>query len=182
MIKANYFKKFIFSLASIALIGCAHAMESSEHSKNELTDANIAAIVVGANKIDISAGKIALDRSRNTQVREFAQRMITDHQSVLDAAVKLVTRLKVIPENNDLVYALGKQSVEHEEKLKSLRGKEFDRLYIDHEVAYHEAVVGVVKTQLIPGASNQELKDTLVSVLPAFEAHLAHCKNIQVNL
>lgn len=182
MIKLNDLKKFIFTLTVISLIGCAHAMESSEHSKNELTDANIAAIVVGANKIDISAGKIALDRSQNTQVREFAQRMVTDHQSVLDAAVKLVTRLQVTPKNNDLVYALGKQSAEHEVKLKSLRGREFDKLYIDHEVAYHEAVVGVVKTQLIPGANNQELKETLVSVLPAFEAHLAHCKKIQVNL
>jgi len=81
-----------------------------------------------------------------------------------------------------LVHALAKQSTEHETKLKSLTGKEFDRLYIDHEVAYHEAVIEVVKTQLIPGANNQDLKDTLVSVLPAFDAHLAHCKNIQASL
>ncbi len=178
----NYFKKFAFVLLAIAFIGCAHAMESSNDSSNKLTDANIAAIVVGANKIDISAGKIALDRSQNNQVREFAQRMVTDHQSVLDSAVKLVTRLGVSPKNNDLVHALAKQSSEHEVKLKSLTGKEFDRLYIDHEVAYHEAVIEVVKTQLIPGANNQDLKDTLVSVLPAFDAHLAHCKNIQASL
>ena len=178
----SYFKKFVFFLSAIAFIGCAHAMESSNSSNNSLTDANIAAIVVGANKIDISAGKIALDRSRNNQVREFAQRMVTDHQSVLDSAVKLVTRLGVTPQNNDLVHALAKQSAEHETKLKSLTGKEFDRLYIDHEVAYHEAVIEVVKTQLIPGANNQDLKDTLVSVLPAFDAHLAHCKNIQASL
>jgi putative membrane protein len=178
----NYFKKFIFALLAVSFIGCAHAMESSNSSNDKLTDANIAAIVVGANKIDISAGEIALDRSRNNKVREFAQRMVTDHQSVLDSAVKLVTRLGVTPQNNNLVHALTKQSAEHEAKLKSLSGKEFDRLYIDHEVAYHEAVIEVVKTQLIPGANNQDLKNTLVSVLPAFDAHLAHCKNIQASL
>jgi putative membrane protein len=74
----SYFKKFVFVLSAVAFIGCAHAMESSNISNNNLSDANIAAIVVGANQIDISAGKIALDRSRNNQVREFAQRMVTD--------------------------------------------------------------------------------------------------------
>ena len=182
MKKINFFKKMTFVLAAVAFVGCAHAIESSNNSNKKLTDANIAAIVVGANKIDISAGKIALDRSRNTEVRKFAQRMVTDHQSVLDSAVKLVTRLGVTPQNNDLVHALANQSAEHEAKLKSLTGENFDRLYIDHEVAYHEAVIGVVRNQLIPGANNQELKDTLVSVLPAFDAHLAHCKKIQANL
>lgn len=160
-------------------IGCAHAHDSSNESGVKLTDANIAAIVVGANKIDISAGKIALSRSNNKMIREFAQRMVADHQSVLDTAVKLVTRLGVTPKNNDLVYALSKQSMEHEAKLKTLSGREFDKTYIDHEVAYHEAVISVVKKQLIPGAENQELKDTLTSVLPAFDAHLAHSKKVQ---
>ena len=179
----NFFKKVVFFVMSVAVIGCSgQAMKSSNNSSETLTDANIAAIVVGANKIDISAGNIALDRSSDPQVREFAQRMVTDHQAVLDSAVELVTRLGVTPKNNDLVYTLSKQSTEHEAKLKSLTGKEFDKLYIDHEVAYHEAVIDVVKTQLIPGADNQELKDTLTSVLPAFDAHLAHSKKVQASL
>jgi putative membrane protein len=174
----------IISILVLSLIffGCAHALEPSGKSSEALTDANIAAIVVGANKIDISAGKIALDRSGDKRVREFAQRMVTDHQSVLDSAVKLVTRLGVTPQNNELVYSLSKQSVEHEARLKSMRGREFNKLYIDHEIAYHEAVIGVIKKQLIPGANNQELKEMLVSVLPAFDAHLAHCKGIQASL
>jgi putative membrane protein len=77
---------------------------------------------------------------------------------------------------------LTKQSTEHEARLKNLTGREFDKVYIDHEVAYHEAVIGVIKTQLIPGANNKELKEMLVSVLTAFDAHLAHCKNIQASI
>jgi len=165
-----------------ALTACASQQGNSPTPANGITDANIAAIVVGANKIDISAGRIALDRSTNSEVKEFAQRMVTDHQSVLDSAIQLVTRLGVTPQNNDLVVTLAKQSNEHEANLKTLSGREFDKTYIDHEVAYHEAVIGVIKTQLIPGARNAELKDTLVSVVPAFEAHLAHCKMIQRKL
>lgn len=179
----NFFKKVSLLAMSFAFIGCSgQALKSTDHSSGKLTDANIAAIVVGANKIDISAGKIALDRSDDKQVREFAQRMVTDHQAVLDSAVELVTRLGVTPQNNDLVYTLSRQSDENEARLKNLTGREFDKAYIDHEVAYHEAVIGVIKTQLIPGANNQELKDVLTSVLPAFDAHLAHGKSIQASL
>jgi putative membrane protein len=37
----------------------------------------------------------------------------------------------------------------------------------------------VLKTQLIPSATNQELKDALVGAQPAFDAHLQHAKQIQ---
>ena len=147
-----------------------------------LTDANIAAIVVGANNIDISAGKIALKRSQNAEVKKFAQTMITDHTAVLNSAVALVTRLGVTPVNNELVATLSKQSQEHEAKLLTLTGKAFDKAYIDHEVAYPQAAIGVISDMLIPGAQNKELKDTLISVLPAFKAHLKHCQMIQASI
>ena len=173
--------KNIISTATAMLIlsSCANA---ENDTKSELTDANIAAIVVGANNIDISAGKIALARSSNPEVKKFAQTMITDHTAVLNAAVALVTKLGVTPVNNELVAVLSKQSSDHEAKLKTLSGVEFDKAYIDHEVAYHKAVIGVIENQLIPGAQNKELKDTLVSVLPAFIAHLKHCEMIQSNI
>jgi putative membrane protein len=163
----------------LGFVACTTTSGYSEKTESKLNDANIAAIVVGANKIDISAAQIALGKSINGEIKEFAQRMATDHQAVLDSAVKLVTRLGVTPQNNDLVHALGKQSMEHEAKLKTLSGGAFDKVYIDHEVAYHEAVIGVIKDQLIPNATNGELKDMLVSVVPAFEAHLAHSKMVQ---
>ncbi len=67
-------------------------------------------------------------------------------------------------------------------KLQALDGDAFDRAYVDNEVAYHEAVIGVLKTQLIPAATNPELAKTLVSVQPAFDAHLAHAKQVQAAL
>ena len=171
----------IGSIGAVALTGCTNTSTTSANAEKPkaLTDANIAAIVVGANNIDISAGKIALQRSSNPEVKKFAERMITDHNAVLSSAVKLVTKLGVTPVNNELVVALSKQSMEHEAKLKTLSGKAFDKAYIDHEVVYHEAVIDVIEKQLIPSAKNAELKQALVSVVPAFKAHLKHCKMIQ---
>ena len=102
----------IFSMAAVVLfVGCSSTYtEKQAQETKKITDANIAAIVVGANKIDISAGKIALQRSSNSEVRKFAELMITDHNAVLDGAVKLVTKLGVTPVNNDLVATLAEQS------------------------------------------------------------------------
>ncbi len=177
----NIFRNIILLLSAVSIIsGCATIASANTSQKTEaLTDANIAAIVVGANKIDISAGKIALQRSGNSEVKKFAQRMITDHNAVLNSAVELVTRLGVTPVNNDLVATLAEQSRQHEKKLHTLSGSAFDKSYIDHEVAYHEAVIGVIENQLIPSAKNKALKGTLISVVPAFKAHLKHAQMIQ---
>ena len=193
MLSVNYSKSFLaakfklplkafFSAGiSLALLaGCANA--STSNAAVPLTDANIAAIVVGANNIDISAGKIALMRSNNEQVKKFAQTMINDHSAVLKSAVELVTQLGVTPVNNELVASLTKQSQAHEKKLSTLTGKAFDKAYIDHEVLYHQAVIDVIENSLIPAAKNEQLKKALIDVLPAFRAHLKHCQMIQKSI
>lgn len=173
-------RNFIVTVSTFALlVGCTNAYSNKTQQPETLTDANIAAIVVGANNIDISAGKIALQRSQNTAIKKFAERMVTDHTAVLNSAVALVTKLGVTPVNNDLVATLSKQSSDHEAFLSTLSGNAFDKSYIDHEVAYHEAVIGVIENQLIPSAQNKELKDMLISVVPAFNAHLEHSQMIQ---
>ncbi len=173
-------RNFIFSISTFALlVGCTNAYSNKAQQAETLTDANIAAIVVGANNIDISAGKIALERSSNTAVKEFAERMVGDHTAVLNSAVALVTKLGVTPVNNELVATLSDQSTNHEANLRTLSGNAFDKSYIDHEVAYHQAVIDVIENQLIPAAENKELKELLISVIPAFNAHLEHCQTIQ---
>ena len=147
-----------------------------------LNDAQIAAIVVAANQVDIDAGTLAVKKTKNAEVKKFAERMVTDHTAVNKAAVDLVTKLKVTPEESDASKGLTSGGADARAKLEKLEGAEFDKAYVDNEVAYHEAVIGVLKTQLVPAATNKELKDTLVGVQPAFDAHLEHAKKIQAAL
>lgn len=146
------------------------------------TDPQIAAIVVTANQVDIDAGKLAASKSHTKDIREFAQRMITDHTGVNKSAVDLVTKLKVTPENNPTSQSLKSGGEENLKNLKTLKGAAFDKAYIDNEVAYHEQVLNAVDKVLIPNATNAELKALLVQVRPAFVAHLEHAKRIQASL
>jgi putative membrane protein len=146
------------------------------------TDPQIAHIVVTANQIDIDAGKIAKSKSKNKEVKQFAQQMITDHGAVNKQAVALAKKLGVKPEDNDTSKALKKGAQENVANLKKLSGAAFDKAYVDHEVAYHEQVLDAIDKVLVPSAQNAELKGLIEKVRPAFVAHLEHAKHIQADL
>ena len=142
------------------------------------TDAEIAAIVVAANAVDADIGDIAAERATNPEIRKFGKTMGTDHRAVNQAAVELVTRLKVTPVENGVSEKLRADGAAFTTELKGKSGKDFDRAYIEHEVAYHKAVIAAVDDVLIPNAKNEELKKTLVSVRPALVAHLEHAQHL----
>lgn len=148
-------------------------------SAQGVNDAQIASIVVTANQVDIDAGKLAVSRSTNPEVKAFGQLMITDHTGVNKSATDLVSKLKVTPQDNPTSESLkagGEKNLAH---LKTLEGAAFDKAYVDHEVAYHQQVIDALDKTLIPGATNAELKALLVKVRPAFVSHLEHAKRLQ---
>ena len=145
----------------------------------QLTDPEIAHVAVVANQIDIDYAKLAMKQSKSADVREFASTMIADHNAVIEQAVALVTKLGVEPKDNKVSQSLLKQADEITKMLKAIKGKAFDKAYIDNEVAYHKAVIGAVKTLLIPQSQNAELKALLETVVPILETHLHHAEMAQ---
>jgi putative membrane protein len=164
----------IFASALFASTGIAFAQD--------INDAQIASIVVTANQVDIDAGKLATTKAADSEVKKFAQLMVTDHTGVNKSAVDLATKLKVTPEDNPTSRTLKAGGDENVAKLKTLKGADFDKAYVEHEVAYHQQVLDAVDKTLIPGAKNAELKALLVKVRPAFVAHLEHAKHVQASL
>ena len=146
------------------------------------SDPQIAAIVVTANQVDVDAGKLAKSKSKNKEVQKFAQQMITDHTAVNKQAGALAKKLHVKPEESDTSKSLKQGGKENIANLKKLKGSAFDKAYVDHEVAYHEQVLGAIDKVLIPSAQNADLKGLIVKVRPAIEAHLEHAKHLQETL
>jgi putative membrane protein len=142
------------------------------------TDPQIAHIAYTAGLIDIEAGKQALDKSQNDDVRAFAQQMIGDHTAVNDQALALVKKLNVTPEDNATSKSLAEAADAERKKLADLSGAAFDKAYVDNEAAYHKAVDDAVSKTLIPSAQNAELKTLLQNGLKLFEAHLAHAEQL----
>jgi len=167
---------------TVLLVAASLGLSTAIALAQNINDAQIASIVVTANQVDIDAGELAKSTSTNPEVKQFAQLMITDHTGVNKSAVALVTKLKVTPEDNPTSQSLKSGGEQNVANLKKLKGADFDKAYIDHEVAYHQQVLDAVDKTLIPGAQNAELKALLVKVRPAFVAHLEHAKKVQAAL
>ena len=155
---------------------------TSAQSVQKPTDPQIAHIAYTAGVIDIETAKLALSKSKNKAVVEFAQGMVRDHEAVNKQALDLAKKLKVTPEDNDTSKALTKAAADERKKLSALNGAAFDKAYMQNEVAYHKQVNSALKTLLIPSASNAELKNLLETGLKLFEGHRQHAEQVVAGL
>jgi putative membrane protein len=166
----------------VALLGATGLLMVSSAALSQgnagITDAQIAHIAYTAGAIDVTAGKQALQKSKNRAVREFAQEMVRDHQAVNDQALALVRKLGVSPEDNATSQALTQQAATKQAELARLNGPAFDRAYVSNEIAYHRTVNAALKDTLIPGAHNGELKALLQTGLALFTEHQTHAEHL----
>ena len=146
-----------------AAIAAATLLSSAAFAQGaKPTDPQIAHIAYTAGVIDIEAAKQALQKSGNKEVKSFAQDMVRDHEAVNKQALDLVKKLKVTPEDNDTSKALTKQATEKRAELAKLNG--------------------ALETQLIPSASNAELKSLLQTGLKIFQGHEQHAEHVDAGL
>jgi putative membrane protein len=166
----------VFASAAMFLTGELKA------SAQTPSDPQIAEIVQTANQIDINQAKLALKKTSNQQVKDFANQMISDHTSLEKSVSDLAKKLGVTPEDSPMAKQLKQQATDETSKLKSLRGNAFDKEYASHEVAFHQAVIDAAKNTLIPNAKNAELKSALESAAPLLQGHLEHAQQLEQSL
>jgi putative membrane protein len=170
--------RLIAAIAAICLLSGAALAQGAAKP----TDPQIAHIAYTAGQLDIEAAKQAVNKSKNKEVRAFANDMVRDHTAVNKQALALVKKLKVTPEDNDTSRALTKQAAAKRVELAKLKGAAFDKAYVDNEVAYHKTVNGALESTLIPSANNAELKSLLQTGLKIFQGHEQHAEHVASGL
>ena len=154
------------------------ALDAAPASPVILDDATIVAIFDAANTADIETGQLAAQRGHSKAVRDFGVMLARDHQIVRQQGRDLATKLRVTP-TPPADDPGAKAHAEAMATLRSKEGAEFDRAFLAHEVAFHKSVIDAVKSTLLPAIGNAELKKLVVTVAPAFEAHMIAAKNLQ---
>jgi putative membrane protein len=135
-----------------------------------LDDATIVAIFDAANTYDIETGILAARKGSTKAVRDFGKQLTGDHTTVRQQGRDLATHLHVSP-TPPKDFALATAHADAIKRLSALEGKAFDRAFLEHEVAFHKAVIDAVTTTLLPSLKNQQVRDLVTKVAPAFEAH-----------
>ena len=161
------------ALLAVLALGIADIVSAGE---DPLSDAQIAHIAYTAGQLDIAAAEQAVAKASDPQVKAFAETMIRDHRAVNEKALALVERLGVTPAANAISASLTEAAATASEKHAALAGTAFDRAYVENEVAYHRQVNDALRTLLIPGARNPELRALLETGLALFTEHQGHAE------
>ena len=143
-------------------------MGSATKNLNADSFAKQAAVIA---KAEIELGQLALESSKDENVRKFAQKMVTDHTA---SAAKLKAAAK--KDNVSLPEALDAKHKATKEKLASLSGAAFDREYVKAMSKGHDEALALFESASQSTQVSTDLKQFASSSLPTLREHreLAH--------
>ena len=170
-------------VASLSLAATRNAARAGapDRATRPLDDPTIVAIFDAANTADIETGALAAERASSKEVRDFGSMLARDHKQVRQLGRDLAKKLGVTPTppTNDQG---AKDHAAAMTRLRGLSGSAFDEAFLQHEAAFHKAVIDAVTSTLLPAIQNGELKALVVQVAPAFEAHMIAAQNLEKKL
>src|SRR4051812_27265616 len=158
----------VAALSTALLVSPLYAQTATQAAKPALDDPTIVAIFDAANTWDMETGALAVKKGSRRDVRDFGHMMVRDHEAVRKLGRDLARKLKVTPTPPGKDFPLYKDHVAAMQRLRGLRGAAFDKAYLDHEAAYHQAVIDAVTTQLLPATQNAEVRALETKVGPNF--------------
>lgn len=171
----------IAAFAAVAVsVSTTRASAQTAKNARALDDPTIVAIFDAANTADIETGSLAAERAMSKEVREFGAMLARDHKQVRQQGRDLAKKLGVTPTPPNDQSA--KNHAATMDRLRSLKGAEFDHAFLQYEASFHKGVIDAVTSTLLPAIQNAELKKLVVQVAPAFEAHMLAAQNLEKKL
>lgn len=128
-------------------------------------DLNFARAASASNLFEIQSSQLALRKTSDPFVTQFAKRMIADHQMAQDE-LKSVAQKKGIQLPQDLPAPLKKTLA----RLQTAKGKGFDRAYLVAQVEGHEKTAVAMRKEISKGR-DEDVKGFAVKTLPAVKRH-----------
>jgi len=156
-----------------ALLAPALVTDTLAATKNKaLTDAQVVAILIAANEVDIDTARFAESKTSSDLVKMYAQRVAGEHTEANHKIMEFDKELGITPEETKLSKSIRSDRKRAVDRLKKLSGRKFDKTYLNDEVVFHRQVIDVLDNQLLPSARSEELKKFLVHLRPALASHL----------
>jgi putative membrane protein len=187
-------KTFLFiSFSSLVIIACNNAGKDSveqadsanrEARKDTMTtapvpDANTSAFLVDATNggmAEVQLSRIAVERSTNAAVKNFANLMINDHTSANDQMMALAAKKNVA-----LPSDVSDENRKKSDELMKKSAKDFDKEYVDMMVKDHEAAVNLFE-RASNNVSDAEVVSFINNILPKLRSHLESVKALKKSL
>jgi putative membrane protein len=121
---------------------------------------------------EIQLAQLALKKSKNESVRDFAQKIITDHTKANEDLAKIATKKNVTLPDSTTMGAKGTEA-----KLKMLSGRHFDQSFVKGMVDDHQDAISKFDTEATQG-SDPDVKEFASSTQSTLKDHLSAAQEL----
>jgi putative membrane protein len=154
-------RMIVSTVAVVALLGAVPALAAVSGA-----DKTFATEAAHGGLAEVQMGQLALQKASSPQVKEFAQRMVTDHTQANQDLMHLGKS-----ENLTLPTQLDAKHKSEMDRLSAMSGNAFDAAYMQHMVQDHKKTVADFQKQAQSG-SDPALKSFAKKYLPIIQQHL----------
>jgi putative membrane protein len=154
-------RKHIMVLAALAALTAAPAL-----SAVSAADKQFAAEAAQGGLAEVEMGQLALQKANSPQVKQFAQRMVTDHTQANQELLQLAKS-----QNLDVPTQVDAKHKSDMDMLRGMNGTAFDTAYMQHMVQDHQKDVAEFQKQA-QSSGDPALKSFAVKYLPVLQQHL----------
>lgn len=158
------------------------ALEGRKTAEYPISDAQITSVLEVAHDGEADLGRLAQTKTKNPAVKAFADQMVAEHSEAKDMAVQAAADMKMKPAAYSKTQELKATATNTRVTLQKLNGADFDKAYLDSQIAMHKEVLRTIDDQLLPNAKSAQLKTMLQDQRPKIEAHLNHAQEIRKKL
>jgi putative membrane protein len=148
------------------------ASENSASGKLNAMDKQFVMKAAQGGMAEVELGQLATSNAESQEVKDFGQRMVTDHSKANDQ-LKQVAEQKGVTLPADLP-AKEKALKDH---LSKLKGEQFDRAYMQHMVMDHKKDVAEFK-KASASCKDPDVKNFASQTLPTLEDHLKQAQQV----
>lgn len=158
---------------------------TSAPSSNEMTNSKVSTMTGDTDFMtkaalggmaEIELGKLAATKAQSAEVKQFAQKMVTDHTKAADELKAMAGE-----KNFSMPIRLDAKHQAVLDKLNGLSGAEFDKAYVEAMVADHEETVATFRSEA-EGGKDADVKAWAGKTLPILQMHLDMIKGIQAKM
>jgi putative membrane protein len=143
-----------------------------------LNDGQLAAVIQALHQDQMQEAQLAEQRATSPELKRYARDMITAHRNIMNENQSVLSQAQITPSDNAVSQQLRTDSQNEMSTLEGLRGRDFDREYLDDQIRNHNKAIELVD-RIVPNIKNPQLKAHLQNVRTRLDAHLREAERIQ---
>lgn len=171
MSKVSSVTRTLTAVMLTAAPGAAAQVTPSPDS-SAVVDSTYIRQAVRGNYVEVALGRLADSRAEDASVKEFARRMVTDHNSMNQQWTSLARKSGMA-----VILDFGPEGKRTIERFEDLSGTRFDQAYMAEMIRDHEETLFLFQ-RLARWAGSAEVRQLASAGVPSLEEHLALSRQV----